>query len=628
MQTCPLNPSPAPVNGHHQGQQQILQDFKERFSPAIRGVVEFAKGLPGFHLLPQEDQVTLLKAGVFEVLLVRLSVMFDSRNNTMLCLNGQLLRRDSLQSSTNARFLMDSMFEFAERLNNLKPSDGELAIFCAIVVLAHDRPGLRNAELIERIQNRLIAYLKNLIAQNHPEDPTMHLKELMNKIPDLRTLNTLHSEKLFTFKMNEQANVMNGSWEDSSRGSWDEKEGSLGSPSSSCAADEPMRSPVSCSESNYNSEYGSSADSVCGSEISGYTDIRPPFVQHRRHRDHSEGASSGDEAGESPIMRKRKSDSPDDSGIESGTERSDKLSSTSVCSSPSWSLLGNNVDEKCSNSWIEKCEEEPEDDMPVLRRALQAPPMLNTDQRIEEAYKSEAYKSHKKFRLFPRDEEPHSSQTPVTTATSILAQRLAQPVMMPSRPSSSSPKPAGKAISAPRLARTLQETPKSHEETLRRADMIGAMIINGQKCPGATELLRMQNSSSRVSPAPYYVPHSVSERLHPPISSSSSSWATSSRSGVSSPMQSSVAQPRVHLLTTPTPSRYYEPRASIATPVGLGAQPASSPTISCPQGMRAQPSRGHCSPMMELQVDIADSQPLNLSTKTPPPTPQEFALEA
>lgn len=80
MQACPLNPSPRPVTG----QQELLNDFSKRFSPAIRGVVEFAKRIPGFGLLAQDDQVTLLKAGVFEVLLVRLACMFDSEVSVLV----------------------------------------------------------------------------------------------------------------------------------------------------------------------------------------------------------------------------------------------------------------------------------------------------------------------------------------------------------------------------------------------------------------------------------------------------------------------------------------------------------------------------------------------------------------
>ncbi|KAK7083198.1 Nuclear hormone receptor e75 [Halocaridina rubra] len=635
---CPLNPRPVPLHG----QQEMVQDFSERFSPAIRGVVEFAKRLPGFQQLPQEDQVTLLKAGVFEVLLVRLAAMFDARTNTMLCLNGQLLRRDALNTSVNARFLMDSMFDFAERVNCLSLSDAELALFCAVVVLAPDRPGLRNAELIECVQKRLISCLQAVVSKHRPESFNLH-RDLLCKIPDLRTLNTLHSEKLLKYKMTEHTATTNGAWDD--RCSWGLEQESIGSPSSSCAADEAMRSPVSCSES-YMGESASSGESLCGSEVSGYSDLRPPYALPRRRHDLSEGASSGDEATESPLkcpFIKRKSDSPDDSGIESGTDRSDKLSSPSVCSSPRSSI-------------DEKSEEDREEDMPVLRRALQAPPIINTDLLIEEVYKP-----HKKFRALRREDEPHSSQpTP-----SILAQTLSQPLQQtPTIVSSHSNSPSHSSVASTlaatlstenenklaashsTLARSLLEGSKTTEDHMRRADILHNMIMRHES---PREQLSSPSSNSRVSPAPYHVPQAALDRLQPPASTWSCpspssrtcpSSISSSCSNSLSPMQPTVtAQPRLHLLTTPTPSRYYEPRVSV-TPVGLGAQPSSSPGVQIQSpsqsvnghqilGMGAQPQqRTSISPVVELQVDIADSQPLNLSKKTPPPTPQEFVMEA
>nr|ASJ77187.1 nuclear hormone receptor E75 [Palaemon carinicauda] len=654
---CPLNPRPVPLHG----QQEMVQDFSERFSPAIRGVVEFAKRLPGFQQLPQEDQVTLLKAGVFEVLLVRLAAMFDARTNTMLCLNGQLLRREALHTSVNARFLMDSMFDFAERVNCLSLNDAELALFCAVVILAPDRPGLRNAELVERVQRRLGNCLQAVISKHHPERPNLH-QELLCKIPDLRTLNTLHSEKLLKYKMTEHTAAANGAWDYRSWNS--EQESSIGSPSSSCAADEAMQSPVSCSESVIG-ESGSSSESLCGSEVSGYSELRQPFPLARRRHDLSEGASSGDEATESPLkcpFSKRKSESPDDSGIESGTDRSDKLSSPSVCSSPRSS-----IDEKS---------EEDQEDMPVLRRALQAPPIINTDLLIESVYKP-----HKKFRALRREDEPHSSQpTP-----SILAQTLSQPLQQTPPPpppvvssmsvvSSQSTVSSSNSTLAATLASSLESTlstvdikadptqsrlvnkhstlartllrgtNKTTEDHMRRADYLHTMIMR-HEAP-REQLAPVSNSSSNncVSPAPYHVPQAALDRLQPPVSSwsfatSRSCPSSSSNSCVSSlsPMQPAVtAQPRLHLLTTPTPSRYCEPRVSV-TPVGLGAQPTSSIQIPTSQsvsitpvgmGLGVQPQRASLSPVVELQVDIADSQPLNLSKKTPPPTPQEFILEA
>ena len=63
-----------------------------------------------------------------------------------------------------------------------------------LYVRPSDRPGLRNLEQVERIQNRLTEALQNIINLNHKEDSTLFAKLLM-KPTDLRTLNTLHSEK-------------------------------------------------------------------------------------------------------------------------------------------------------------------------------------------------------------------------------------------------------------------------------------------------------------------------------------------------------------------------------------------------------------------------------------------------
>lgn len=47
--------------------QEIWEEFSMSFTPAVREVVEFAKRIPGFRDLSEHDQVSLLKAGTFEV---------------------------------------------------------------------------------------------------------------------------------------------------------------------------------------------------------------------------------------------------------------------------------------------------------------------------------------------------------------------------------------------------------------------------------------------------------------------------------------------------------------------------------------------------------------------------------
>ena len=55
VQACPLNPDPNEAREHK------WEDFSDSFTPAIQSIVDFAKGIPGFTVLNQEDQVILLK---------------------------------------------------------------------------------------------------------------------------------------------------------------------------------------------------------------------------------------------------------------------------------------------------------------------------------------------------------------------------------------------------------------------------------------------------------------------------------------------------------------------------------------------------------------------------------------
>ena len=71
FQACPLSPLEPLSLGVELGESQL-------FGPHIKAVVEFAKRLPGFLSLPEEDRVTLLKSSVFEVLLVWLAATFDA----------------------------------------------------------------------------------------------------------------------------------------------------------------------------------------------------------------------------------------------------------------------------------------------------------------------------------------------------------------------------------------------------------------------------------------------------------------------------------------------------------------------------------------------------------------------
>ncbi|XP_078280565.1 nuclear receptor subfamily 1 group D member 1 [Rhinoraja longicauda] len=130
---CPINAQPH-VDGD-QSVQQIWEDFSLSFTPAVREVVEFAKLIPGFRDLSQHDQVTLLKAGTFEVLMVRFASLFNVKEQTATFISGTTYSIEELRGMGMGD-LLNSMFDFSEKLSSLQLSEEELGLFTAVVLVS------------------------------------------------------------------------------------------------------------------------------------------------------------------------------------------------------------------------------------------------------------------------------------------------------------------------------------------------------------------------------------------------------------------------------------------------------------------------------------------------------------
>uniref|UniRef100_UPI0037E766D8 nuclear receptor subfamily 1 group D member 2b n=1 Tax=Semicossyphus pulcher TaxID=241346 RepID=UPI0037E766D8 len=194
---CPMNTS-AQVDPQKSG-HEVWEEFSHSFTPAVREVVEFAKKIPGFRDLSQPDQVSLLKAGTFEVLVVRFASLFDLKDRTVTFLGGKKYSVDTLRAM-GAGDLLNSMLDFSEKLLNLGLSEEEMSLFTAVVLVSADRSGIENVNSVEALQETLIRALRSLITKNHPNESAIFTKLLL-KLPDLRSLNNMHSEQLLAFKV-------------------------------------------------------------------------------------------------------------------------------------------------------------------------------------------------------------------------------------------------------------------------------------------------------------------------------------------------------------------------------------------------------------------------------------------
>ncbi|XP_028809969.1 peroxisome proliferator-activated receptor alpha-like [Denticeps clupeoides] len=153
---------------------------------------EFAKCVPGFQELDLNDQVTLLKYGVYEALFTLLASCMN-KDGLLVVRGGAFITREFFKSLRRPfSDMMEPKFHFAMKFNALELDDGDLALFVAAIICCGDRPGLMNVHQVERIQDNIIQALHLHLLVRHQDDPFLFPK-LLQKLADLRQLVAEHA---------------------------------------------------------------------------------------------------------------------------------------------------------------------------------------------------------------------------------------------------------------------------------------------------------------------------------------------------------------------------------------------------------------------------------------------------
>nr|XP_057940103.1 nuclear receptor ROR-alpha B [Doryrhamphus excisus] len=173
---------------------EMWQHCAVRLTDAVQYVVEFAKHIPGFRLLSQNDQIALLKTGSMEVVLVRMSRSFNTDNNTVF-FDGKFAGSEVFKSLA-CTDLIAAVFDFAHSLCALKLTEQQVALFSALVLINADRPCLEDRVRVQRVQRSVELGLTHVLRRDN-RDSLMH--KLYQRMSVLRSLCSLHMEKLRWF---------------------------------------------------------------------------------------------------------------------------------------------------------------------------------------------------------------------------------------------------------------------------------------------------------------------------------------------------------------------------------------------------------------------------------------------
>ncbi|XP_052237901.1 thyroid hormone receptor beta-like [Dreissena polymorpha] len=181
------------------------QQLAEAMTPSIVKVVEFAKGVPGFTELNVDDQICLLKACCMEVMCLRAACRFDPEHETLFLHNGVNLNKSQIHEEGVA-VLVEPIFDFAMGLSKLKLDKAEVALLAAILLIQSDRPGLKEPENVEKLQDAILGAFKRYVSENRPHQP-VHWAKILMKVTDLRSISTRHAERVLCIRLDNSGEV-------------------------------------------------------------------------------------------------------------------------------------------------------------------------------------------------------------------------------------------------------------------------------------------------------------------------------------------------------------------------------------------------------------------------------------
>ncbi|KAK3927851.1 putative nuclear hormone receptor HR3 [Frankliniella fusca] len=183
--------------------EELWLECAQKLTTVIQQIIEFAKMVPGFMKLHQDDQIVLLKAGSFELAILRMSRYYDLSQNCVLYAE-TMLPQDAFYTNETAEMrLVNFVFDFARSIAEMKLTETELALYSAVVLLSPDRPGLKGIAEITRLSQAVQRALRIEMDRTHPQpikgDVTV-CDAMLAKIPVLRDLSMLHMDALAKFK--------------------------------------------------------------------------------------------------------------------------------------------------------------------------------------------------------------------------------------------------------------------------------------------------------------------------------------------------------------------------------------------------------------------------------------------
>ncbi|KAL0963417.1 hypothetical protein UPYG_G00306170 [Umbra pygmaea] len=162
----------------------------------IQNVISFAKGLASFRALAIDDQISLLKGAVFEIMQIRFNMLFNVKTGIWECGSLIYCMEDAFRAGFQ-RHLLDPLMQYHYTLRKLQLQEEEYVLMQAISLFSPDRPGVIHHNVIDDLQEKLAVMLKIHIESRRTK-PEKHLlyPKILACLTEMRTMNEEYTKQV------------------------------------------------------------------------------------------------------------------------------------------------------------------------------------------------------------------------------------------------------------------------------------------------------------------------------------------------------------------------------------------------------------------------------------------------
>ena len=183
-------------------QAKDMADLANICEVSVRRVIDMAKKVRCFKSMGQHDQISLLKGGSIELLILRSVITFDKDKQQFLESGDSEetsgMTVEQLRKAENGTGLFDEHMKFVKALLvDMRADQETLILLLMISLFSPDRPNLVNRLEVTEQQEKYSILLKKYLESKYPVPiaRSMYPKLLM-KLTDIRNLNEGHSQVL------------------------------------------------------------------------------------------------------------------------------------------------------------------------------------------------------------------------------------------------------------------------------------------------------------------------------------------------------------------------------------------------------------------------------------------------